>query len=60
MTPDLDRARASMKKCVSFDVHVLCPGHRIPLVKDVPRRCDEMLGTLDSAGRWPLDGLDRM
>ena len=56
VTPDLDRARTSMKKCLSFDVNVLCPGHRVPLVKEVPRRCDEMLDYLDSAGRWPLLG----
>ncbi len=56
VTPDLDRARTSMKKCLSFDVNVLCPGHRVPLVKDVPRCCDEMLDYLDSAGRWPLLG----
>ena len=56
VTPDLKLARESMARCLSFDVDVLCPGHRSPLTENVPRLCDEMLDYLDSGGHWPLLG----
>lgn len=56
VTPDHDTARQSMIRCLSLDIEVLCPGHRRPLTKNCPQRCQEMLQHLQDGGGWPLLG----
>lgn len=56
VTEDLEVARASMKKCLSFDVGLLCPGHRAPIVERVEQSCDRMREYLAEGGKWPLFG----
>jgi glyoxylase-like metal-dependent hydrolase (beta-lactamase superfamily II) len=56
VTENLDRARRSMEKCLSYDVGLLCPGHRMPITKDVESTCDRMRDHLAKEGRWPLFG----
>jgi len=56
VTPDVPAARESMRKCLTRDIDVLCPGHRTPLAEDVRRKCDRMLAHIDRGGRWPLLG----
>ena len=56
VTPDLSSARKSMQKCLDFEINILCPGHRSPLIKDVRGRCLEMQNYLATNNRWPLLG----
>jgi glyoxylase-like metal-dependent hydrolase (beta-lactamase superfamily II) len=56
VTPDLVLARSSMIRSLSFDIDILCPGHRIPLTNSVSIRCKEMLDYLTSGKKWPLFG----
>jgi glyoxylase-like metal-dependent hydrolase (beta-lactamase superfamily II) len=56
VTPDLQNARASMQKCLSFDIGLLCPGHRTPITRDVERSCDQMREYLAAGGHWPFFG----
>lgn len=56
VTYDLELARNSMIRSLSFQIDILCPGHRIPLTDSVPARCQEMLSHLTSGGKWPLFG----
>lgn len=56
VTMDLAQARESMKKCLSRDIAILCPGHREPLAEGVEQRCDEMRQHLAADGHWPLFG----
>lgn len=56
VTPSLEKARDSMRRCLNLDVNILCPGHRKPLTNDVRRKCDKMLHHIDDGGRWPLLG----
>jgi glyoxylase-like metal-dependent hydrolase (beta-lactamase superfamily II) len=56
VTPDVENARKSMRRCLTLDIDVLCPGHRIPLKENVRRKCDQMLDHIDKGGRWPLFG----
>ena len=56
VTMDLEQARASMLKCLTLDVELLCPGHRIPLTKDVKPRLDEMKRYLAEERPWPFFG----
>jgi glyoxylase-like metal-dependent hydrolase (beta-lactamase superfamily II) len=56
VTPDVERARQSMRRCLTMDINVLCPGHRVPLKDNVHRKCDQMLSHIDQGGRWPLLG----
>jgi glyoxylase-like metal-dependent hydrolase (beta-lactamase superfamily II) len=56
VTLDVPAARRSMERCLSLDVHVLCPGHREPLTDDVEAECDRMRRYLSEGGRWPFLG----
>lgn len=56
VTLDIHSARQSMIRCLSFDINVLCPGHRRPLTHDCRQRCTEMLHYVRENGRWPLLG----
>lgn len=56
VTPDPERARASMARCLSRDIALLCPGHREPLTENVAARCAAMREHLENGGRWPLFG----
>ncbi len=56
VTPDVAEARRSMRKCLTMEIDTLCPGHRTPLTKGVPQKCEAMLKHIDSGGRWPLLG----
>lgn len=56
VTPDVERARTSMRRCLTYDIDILCPGHRSPLVDDVRRKCAKMLHHIDHGGKWPLLG----
>jgi glyoxylase-like metal-dependent hydrolase (beta-lactamase superfamily II) len=56
VTADLDRARASMEKCLGLEVNVLCPGHRQPLTENVAVECRRMRDYLMSGGTWPIFG----
>jgi glyoxylase-like metal-dependent hydrolase (beta-lactamase superfamily II) len=56
VTPDLQTARSSMQKCLSFDIGLLCPGHRAPITDNVERSCDRMREYLAAGHRWPFFG----
>lgn len=56
VTMDVPTARASMEKCLSRDITVLCPGHREPLTEGVAQECTRMREHLASNGHWPLFG----
>jgi glyoxylase-like metal-dependent hydrolase (beta-lactamase superfamily II) len=55
VTLDLDSARRSMERCLELAPHIVCPGHREPLVQ-AESACGEMLSHLRGGGRWPLLG----
>jgi glyoxylase-like metal-dependent hydrolase (beta-lactamase superfamily II) len=56
VTPDIPEARASMRRLLSLDVEILCPGHRGPLTKDVGVLCQEMAQYIDRGEPWPFLG----
>jgi glyoxylase-like metal-dependent hydrolase (beta-lactamase superfamily II) len=56
VTLDLEAARRSMARCLSWDIGVLCPGHREPLTTGVEQACARMRRYLAAGGRWPLLG----
>lgn len=56
VTMDLERARASMERCLARDIGILCPGHREPLSEQVEQRCEDMRRYLAAGGSWPLFG----
>ncbi len=56
VTPDLPQARVSMRRLLSMDIDVLCPGHRGPLTKNVSSLCQEMARNMDRGEPWPLLG----
>jgi glyoxylase-like metal-dependent hydrolase (beta-lactamase superfamily II) len=56
LTLDLEAARRSMARCLSWDIGVLCPGHREPLTNGVEQACERMRQYLAAGGRWPLLG----
>lgn len=56
VTPDVERARQSVRRCLAMDAEILCPGHRSPLREDVRRKCEQMLDRIDKGARWPLLG----
>lgn len=55
VTVDLALARQSMEKCLRLRPHVVCPGHREPLVA-AEAACESMLQHLATGGGWPLLG----
>lgn len=56
VTLDHAKARNSMKRILELNPAVICPGHREPLVSEVPSRCAEMLSLLNAQTPWPLLG----
>jgi glyoxylase-like metal-dependent hydrolase (beta-lactamase superfamily II) len=56
VTLDHQKARESMKKILSLDSAIICPGHRAPLTTGVARQREEMLRHLEADGPWPLLG----
>jgi len=56
VTPDLGAARASVVKCLSREIDLLCPGHREPLTRETGRRCRELARLAASRAPWPLFG----
>jgi glyoxylase-like metal-dependent hydrolase (beta-lactamase superfamily II) len=56
VTPDKDKARESMLRCLALEPDILCPGHREPLTENVAQRCREMTAFIREGGRWPLLG----
>jgi glyoxylase-like metal-dependent hydrolase (beta-lactamase superfamily II) len=55
VTLDVNLARQSMEKCLRFRPHVVCPGHREPLL-GAESACESMLQHLAEGGSWPLLG----
>jgi glyoxylase-like metal-dependent hydrolase (beta-lactamase superfamily II) len=55
VTLDPDSARRSMERCLALGPHIVCPGHRAPLVR-AESACELMLSHVRSGGRWPLLG----
>ena len=53
VTPDLERARQSMLRCLEFPIDYLCPGHREPLMSGVADECAELKRRIESGARWP-------
>ncbi|HEX5323452.1 MAG TPA: MBL fold metallo-hydrolase [Capsulimonadaceae bacterium] len=56
VTENLELARASMLRCLSREIALICPGHREPLTQNVERECREMAQYIEHGGRWPLLG----
>jgi glyoxylase-like metal-dependent hydrolase (beta-lactamase superfamily II) len=56
VTPDLPQARASMLRCLSLDIAILCPGHRAPLTQNTRPLCRQMVTRIESGEAWPLLG----
>lgn len=56
VTPDVNRARDSMRRCLAFEIDTLCPGHRSPITDSVRLKCDRMIKHIDGGGHWPLLG----
>jgi glyoxylase-like metal-dependent hydrolase (beta-lactamase superfamily II) len=56
VTPDLPRARESLRRCLALRPAIICPGHREPLTTGVTQACDAMSRHLDADGAWPLLG----
>ena len=56
VTLNLQQARSSMVKCLQLDVDMVCPGHRMPLTRDIKPRLDEMKRYLAEEKPWPLFG----
>ena len=56
VTQNLEQARASMLRCFNFDIQILCPGHREPLVTGVPEQCKRMSDYITKGSPWPLFG----
>jgi hypothetical protein len=56
VTPELEQAKESMRRCLALDLDKICPGHRGPLTKNVPAQCQEMTKTIDDGLPWPLLG----
>ena len=54
VTPDLEAARASMRRCMDHDFEVVCAGHRAPGRVDAAER-RRFVATLDEDG-WPALG----
>ena len=56
VTLDLNAARDSLSRCLAAQPALVCPGHREPLIDNVPRAIDQMRTYLEAGGRWPLLG----
>lgn len=56
VTPDIDKARASLEKCLELQPQIVCPGHREPLTINVASACEVMRSYLRNRGPWPLLG----
>jgi glyoxylase-like metal-dependent hydrolase (beta-lactamase superfamily II) len=56
VTPDLPTARQSALGCLDLNPQFICPGHRAPLVQNVPAEIARLRSFLNSAQAWPLLG----
>lgn len=56
VTPDLASARKSALLCLHEDVEIICPGHRVPLTRNIRQECHRLQAYLERGGRWPLLG----
>ena len=56
VTLDQVAARESMLRCLAMEPALVCPGHREPLIENVPAAAAEMKRYLESNGPWPLLG----
>lgn len=56
VTPDHDRAKTAMLKCLEKEILLLCPGHRHPLTHDVPAACTRFQESLKKDLPWPFWG----
>jgi len=56
VTPDLTAARTSALRCLCAEAKFICPGHRVPLTRDVRQECRRLEDYLVAGGRWPLLG----
>ncbi|HUQ87533.1 MAG TPA: MBL fold metallo-hydrolase [Vicinamibacterales bacterium] len=56
VTLDLASARESMRRVLALRPEIVCPGHREPLVANVPAAVEAMQRHLASGGKWPLFG----
>jgi len=53
---DIKEARKSMLKLFNYEIQTICPGHRIPLTKNVQEECDRMKQYIIDEKPWPLLG----
>lgn len=56
VTEDVAQARQSMLRCLELPIDAVCPGHREPLVENVPAECWRMREYIRQGGPWPLLG----
>jgi glyoxylase-like metal-dependent hydrolase (beta-lactamase superfamily II) len=56
VTPDLAGAKASALRCVREESDAICPGHRVPLTRNVKEERQRLRAYLENGGRWPLLG----
>jgi glyoxylase-like metal-dependent hydrolase (beta-lactamase superfamily II) len=56
VTLDQQAARDSMKRLLTWDIGLVCPGHREPLTTNVEAECGKMRDYLAAEGKWPLLG----
>jgi hypothetical protein len=56
VTPDLPTARQSALSCLDLNPQFICPGHRAPLIQNVPVEIARLRAFLNSAQPWPLLG----
>jgi glyoxylase-like metal-dependent hydrolase (beta-lactamase superfamily II) len=56
VTLDLSAARRSMTRCLELQPAIVCPGHREPLIANVPAAIDAMRRHLADGVKWPLLG----
>jgi len=56
VTLDHAQARESMRRILSLEAAIICPGHRAPLAARVAEQRAAMLHHLERGGDWPLFG----
>jgi glyoxylase-like metal-dependent hydrolase (beta-lactamase superfamily II) len=56
VTEDLAFAKKSMMKLLQVKANILCPGHRQPLVENVPALCKAFARKLEAQPHWPVFG----
>jgi glyoxylase-like metal-dependent hydrolase (beta-lactamase superfamily II) len=56
VTPDLPTARQSALSCIDLNPQFICPGHRAPLIQNVPAEIGRLRAFLNSSQPRPLLG----